>query len=701
MPTVREKLLKQLQRPQDWYQERILRIWTCIFLFMLLGVTVSALLHLWRVSSERASDIRQELMQRDLRDLVGRFDSDERFVLAHNLEDVIAEHRSIHPLLLPRQYFVAIPPGTAPFIPRQPPRNCFVFLSEDGAKKKTDRFCSYFTDNKSLGKYLFLNASFEDRELVPHRLGGNKFATDFIKLKFQFNGQKVLWLLTFQPSPYSLRNDRFEITAFREVDGAHWDRDKKIEGWAYLQPQVGGKQVVNLIARMDFKEFEQQADEDVWPPTNWRNAGFSLERQDADANALKKDLYHYEVTGATELSVASLGAQIFSSYGNVTVDEQTDSGLKSWIVRPPSATRIGEGKTLFGMRLAGGDLLIPSSSRGKSEPVPDTQLMINVSHPWTVVEKGFWQISLYLIALLVGGFLAAAFFAKRLLNPIIAWSKESEALAGIRNDQSVEFRYGERNDEIGTLARAINALIHSVRVQTVEAHAEREAREAETRRREAEEIRNREQNLKVIGHEIRSPLQALMSLHANATDPSRRYLDRMVAALPHLLGGLATADAIGARNFSARSLDMGAFLTEIARNALQIDIPDVVFQGPAAGVYCKVDDGAIEDVVSNLLNNAHRHRTAGTAIQITLRVDGGTALIDIGNEGPHIPEDALEQIFDFGYSTAAPSSAAGQGVGLFVVRSYISKMGGTITAHNEGNGVVFRIMLPVEPAVPA
>lgn len=56
----------------------------------------------------------------------------------------------------------------------------------------------------------------------------------------------------------------------------------------------------------------------------------------------------------------------------------------------------------------------------------------------------------------------------------------------------------------------------------------------------------------------------------------------------------------------------------------------------------------------------------------------------------------LEKIFEYGVSDQPDAAAAGsRGQGLFVARTYMAKMGGTITASNQAHGVSFSLCLPV------
>jgi two-component system OmpR family sensor kinase len=111
-----------------------------------------------------------------------------------------------------------------------------------------------------------------------------------------------------------------------------------------------------------------------------------------------------------------------------------------------------------------------------------------------------------------------------------------------------------------------------------------------------------------------------------------------------------------------------------------------------APVLVRADPFSLEDVVTHILRNADRHRRAGTAITIELQLQqaAGTATVRVHNQGDPIEAGLIERIFEYGVSggVAIEATQPGQrGQGLFVARTYMSKMGGTIEARNHEGGV--------------
>jgi signal transduction histidine kinase len=191
-----------------------------------------------------------------------------------------------------------------------------------------------------------------------------------------------------------------------------------------------------------------------------------------------------------------------------------------------------------------------------------------------------------------------------------------------------------------------------------------------------------------------SPLQSLMALHGGPGDPALRYITRMQQAVRVLYGQASPSEAFQATQLQVQAVDLDAFLGHVAGNAGYIGIDGVVYEGPRAPLPVRADEYALEDVVTHLLRNADRHRRPGTPIRVSLRTEAGQAEATVHNEGDTIEPGLLARIFEYGVS--GPPAAAGEsqrGQGLFVARTYLAKMGGTVEARNVDDGVDFVLTL--------
>jgi two-component system sensor histidine kinase KdpD len=108
----------------------------------------------------------------------------------------------------------------------------------------------------------------------------------------------------------------------------------------------------------------------------------------------------------------------------------------------------------------------------------------------------------------------------------------------------------------------------------------------------------------------------------------------------------------------------------------------------------------MDQVITNLLENAVRYTPAGSPLDVSVEVVEQNVLVSIGDYGPGIPVDDLERIFDKFYrvlgTRRTSSSTMGTGLGLAVCRGLVEAHGGHIWAENrQGGGALFRFTLPV------
>jgi signal transduction histidine kinase len=237
------------------------------------------------------------------------------------------------------------------------------------------------------------------------------------------------------------------------------------------------------------------------------------------------------------------------------------------------------------------------------------------------------------------------------------------------------------SDELGILAGGLSDLLDRVKIDV---------------RREQIRAQQERDLWHAVGHEIMSPLQSLMVLHPGEEDASHRYIQRMQQAVRVLYGTASPSEALQAAALHVEALDLNAFLANLAANAHFAGVADVRYQPMEVPVPVRADEFPLEDVVTHILRNADRHRTPGTPILITLESAESTASVTIRNQGPCIEQTLMERMFEYGVSEAreeASRSTERRGQGLFVAKTYMAKMGGTVSARNEEDGVSFILTL--------
>lgn len=127
----------------------------------------------------------------------------------------------------------------------------------------------------------------------------------------------------------------------------------------------------------------------------------------------------------------------------------------------------------------------------------------------------------------------------------------------------------------------------------------------------------------------------------------------------------------------------------------------MALHGAAPDILVRADEYSLEDVVTHVLRNADRYRTPGSSISLTLGASEAAATVTIHNQGPRIDADLIDKVFEYGVSDQADSAANGnRGQGLFVAKIYMAKMGGTIIAQNQADGVSFILSLQRSQSLP-
>lgn len=237
------------------------------------------------------------------------------------------------------------------------------------------------------------------------------------------------------------------------------------------------------------------------------------------------------------------------------------------------------------------------------------------------------------------------------------------------------------SDELGLLASVLSELLQRINEDT---------------KRERIRVEQEKDMWHAIGHEIMAPLQSLAALHTAGDDPSQHYIQRMRQAVRVLYGSASPSEAILSAALQVKTLDLQSFLRKVADNAVHAGIEGVELDGRPGPLIVKADEYSLEDVMTHILSNADRYRRRGTPIRLTLRQADDIAEVRIHNVGPPIEPSILGKVFEYGVSDEHASETQGhRGQGLYVAKTYMAKMGGTVEAINVCDGVEFLLTLAI------
>ncbi len=219
--------------------------------------------------------------------------------------------------------------------------------------------------------------------------------------------------------------------------------------------------------------------------------------------------------------------------------------------------------------------------------------------------------------------------------------------------------------------------------------------------------------LSSVSHELRTPLAtikaAVSSLRGGTVSWESSARAELLAAieeetdyLNQLVGNLLDMSRIEAgalhpqRKWNALAEIAGSTLSSLRtvtqNHRLIIDLPEDL-------PLVSVDYVQIEQVFRNLISNSAKYAPANTTIKVSARMlDQTWILVQVSNEGPPVPEEHLERIFDKFYRVTAADRVTGTGLGLSICKGIVEAHGGRIWAENAPNQVIFNFTLPLTTA---
>ena len=222
-----------------------------------------------------------------------------------------------------------------------------------------------------------------------------------------------------------------------------------------------------------------------------------------------------------------------------------------------------------------------------------------------------------------------------------------------------------------------------------------------------------------VSHDLRTPLAAIRAAAGNLMDPAISWSPDVVrqgaAAIDAEAERLSriVADLLDLSRIEAGALrpDARPFVTsDLVRRAVgrlrgASEAPEIEIDVTDDLPPILVDEVLFEQVLVNVLENAGRHAPgAHVRVRATL-VDEGTAIrLIVDDDGPGVPDEAMERLFEKFYRVPKPreGSRRGSGIGLAVVRGMVETMGGHVRAERgERGGLAVAIDLPVAGGAPA
>jgi len=270
--------------------------------------------------------------------------------------------------------------------------------------------------------------------------------------------------------------------------------------------------------------------------------------------------------------------------------------------------------------------------------------------------------------------ICAALMARYLSRPIMALKRAFVAVARGNFDVHPSDEIGRHSDELAELGHEFENTAKQLRAL----------------------ISTQRRLLHDVSHEVRSPL-ARMQLaidiarqQPEKTVVSMERIERESARIDRLVGELLTLSRLEAGVSGAMDddLDLTTLLAEVVEDArfeAEAAHRKVVFT-PEHEILIKGNGELLQRAFENVVRNAVRHTFENTVVSVTLHEEGNQLRICVDDDGPGLPESALDTIFEPFVRYREESSNDGYGLGLAITRQTIEAHGGRVRAINRPHG---------------
>lgn len=234
--------------------------------------------------------------------------------------------------------------------------------------------------------------------------------------------------------------------------------------------------------------------------------------------------------------------------------------------------------------------------------------------------------------------------------------------------------------------------------------------QAESRARVLEESdRLKSAILSSVSHELRTPLStikaAASSLRSNDVNWDSAARPELIAAIDDeadhlnmLVGNLLDMSRIESgvlkpkRDWNILPEIIGSVLARMKHLAgehrIEVDAPESLPLVP-------VDYVQMEQVFTNLLSNSVKYAPEKSVIRVRAFVEADSMHVIVSNQGPQVPQEHLEKIFDKFFRLSETDRVTGTGLGLSICKGIIEAHGGRLWAENITDGLAFNFTFPL------
>ena len=328
---------------------------------------------------------------------------------------------------------------------------------------------------------------------------------------------------------------------------------------------------------------------------------------------------------------------------------------------------------------------------------------LGIGMPVEALDAAAWRGLWLLLGLVAFASAIAVGFALllswRIAKPIAALATAAE---GVGRGERVDFPRRTPIAEIDSLAATLKQAAEGMREKHELAEREKSALQAADRAKD--------EFLAMLSHELRNPLAALTAAahvlklagpNDSAAVKARGVVDRQTKHMARLVADLLDISRVAMGKVALERerfnlyeavgnlLNVWRASGRLERHRLMVD---------ARPVWVDADRARIDQILSNLLDNAVKFTPAGKRITVSVGPQGEMALLRVSDEGEGLVPGSADRMFDLFVQgeRGLDRAAGGLGVGLALVKRLTELHGGTVSATSPGpgRGAIFSVQLP-------
>jgi signal transduction histidine kinase len=318
--------------------------------------------------------------------------------------------------------------------------------------------------------------------------------------------------------------------------------------------------------------------------------------------------------------------------------------------------------------------------------------------------RSAWLMCLGAVLSLSIAFGATIFVGRRIARPISSLASGARSLG---SGGEVRFDKPGNVQEVSEVAAALKDAATAVR--------EREQLLQIEKKTLQDADAAKDEFLAMLSHELRNPLAALKSAaylmktadpNHPASSRARLVVERQTSHMTRLIEDLLDVSRItmGKASLNPQRMELGDAVSRVVelwrprllQRRLELSIAPVWING---------DRERIEQIVSNLLDNAIKFTSDGARIGVSVERQGDKALLRVSDDGEGISQELIDKVFNLFVQGphGIDRGKGGMGIGLALVKRLTELQGGAVavTSGGAGKGTSFTIELPVETGAPA